>query len=100
MAIFHGSAGALLQKGTSVRAYDPAVSRLPASASGISLAPDAEAAARGADALILATEWPEFGALDWNRIGAAMRRPLVFDLKGLLPAQQGGIELRRIGVKA
>jgi UDPglucose 6-dehydrogenase len=93
-------AGALLQKGTSVRAYDPAVSRLPASASGISLAPDPEAAARGADALILATEWPEFGALDWNRIGAAMRRPLVFDLKGLLPAQQAGIELRRIGVKS
>jgi UDPglucose 6-dehydrogenase len=93
-------AGALLQKGTSVRAYDPAVSRLPASASGISLAPDPEAAARGADALILATEWPEFGALDWNHIGAAMRRPLVFDLKGLLPAQQAGIELRRIGVKS
>jgi UDPglucose 6-dehydrogenase len=92
-------AHALLRKGALVRAYDPAISRLPASEAGVSLAADAEAAARGADALIVATEWPEFGTLDWKRIGEAMNRPLVFDLKGVLPVRQAGIELRKVGVK-
>lgn len=89
----------LVDRGASVRAYDPAVSRLPQTAPLVQLAVAAEAAARGADAVVIATEWPEFAALDWPRIGASMRTPLVFDLKGLLPAGQPGIQLRRMGVK-
>jgi len=62
--------------GALVRAFDPMIASLPATAPAIALASDALAAATGADALILTTEWPEFGRLDWKRMGAAMRRPL------------------------
>jgi UDPglucose 6-dehydrogenase len=86
--------------GARVSAFDPRVTKLTASAPPIVLAADALAAVRGADALVIVTEWPEFAALDWARIGAAMRRPLVFDLKGLLDPGTAGIELRRIGVAA
>jgi UDPglucose 6-dehydrogenase len=86
--------------GARVSAFDPRISRLPASAPPIVLAADALAAARGADVVVIVTEWPEFARLDWVRMGAAMRRPLVFDLKGLLDPAIAGIELRRIGVPA
>lgn len=86
--------------GARVSAFDPRVVKLTSSAPPITLAADALGAARGADALVIVTEWPEFAGLDWARIGAAMRRPLVYDLKGLLDPATAGIELRRIGVGA
>ena len=90
----------LLAAGAAVRAFDPMIAQLPAGAPAIALAADAESAARGADALVIATEWPEFAGLDWARLGAGMTRPLVFDVKGLLGAQVAGIELRRMGVRS
>ena len=42
--------------------------------------PDPYAAAAGADAIALLTEWPEYAALDYARIYAAMNKPaFVFD---------------------
>jgi UDPglucose 6-dehydrogenase len=92
--------GELAAAGARVVAFDPRVRTLPASAPRIELVEGAQQAARNADALVIATEWPEFKALDWARIAAGMRRPLVFDLRGLLPIQTPGIELRRIGAPA
>jgi UDPglucose 6-dehydrogenase len=91
-------ARALNGAGARVTAFDPRVSRLPPAAPAISLAVDALGAARGADAVVVVTGWPEFAALDWARIGAVMRRPLVLDLRGVLDPSTAGIELRRIGV--
>jgi UDPglucose 6-dehydrogenase len=59
-------AGWLLARGASVRAYDPAAAanaaaRLP----GLEIAESAEAAVRGADVVVIATEWPEFRDLPW-----------------------------------
>ncbi|HEX4382575.1 MAG TPA: nucleotide sugar dehydrogenase [Myxococcales bacterium] len=88
------------ERGARVRAFDPAISALPASAPPIELLQSAEAAAAGADALVIGTEWPEFGKLDWKKLGAGMRRPLVFDVKGLLGAAVDGVELRRVGERA
>lgn len=52
---------ALLAEGAVVRAYDPAVSVLPARlAARMTLGADATDAARDADAIVIATEWPEF----------------------------------------
>ncbi len=92
-------AAELNSRGARVTAFDPMVTSLPQEAPLMALAPDALAAARGADALVLATEWPEFARLDWRQIGASMARPLVFDLKGLLDPATPGIELKRIGVQ-
>jgi UDPglucose 6-dehydrogenase len=75
----------LLAEGARVRAYDPkAVERAAALLPGASFADDPYEAADGADALIIATEWPEFVELDWERIRDSMARPLVLDGRNLL----------------
>ena len=61
--------------------------------SAVEFVTEAEAVASGCDALVIATEWSEFGRLDWARIKAAMTTPIVFDGRNLLdPA-----EMRRLG---
>ena len=53
-------ARALAFSGAAVVAFDPAVKSLPSDLSGIALANSAAAAINGANAVVLATEWPEF----------------------------------------
>jgi UDPglucose 6-dehydrogenase len=45
--------------------------------------PDAYACARGADALVIVTEWVQFRALDLNRLRETMARPIVVDLRNV-----------------
>lgn len=71
---------ALCAKGAEIRAYDPA-----AMDNARQILPDivycggAYEAAGGADALVIATEWDEFKALDLLRMRALLKRRLVFD---------------------
>jgi UDPglucose 6-dehydrogenase len=44
---------------------------------------DAYTTAEGADALVLATEWNEFRALNFERIRKALRAPLLIDLRNV-----------------
>jgi UDPglucose 6-dehydrogenase len=70
----------LLSKGANVRAYDPAA--IPGARqrlSEVEYRRDAYAVARGADALLLVTEWNEFRQLDMLRIKRSMRRPVIVD---------------------
>jgi len=91
----------LLSEGAHVRAYDPqAMERSRATLSQIEYAHSANDAARDADALLIATEWDEFRALDWPRIRDVMARPLVIDGRNLLsPAEMRklGFEYRAFG---
>jgi UDPglucose 6-dehydrogenase len=41
-------------------------------------------AAKGADAILIATEWEEFRAVDWSRMASLVGRPLVLDGRNLL----------------
>jgi UDPglucose 6-dehydrogenase len=50
----------LTERGATVSAYDPAVKRLPSDLASVRLADNPIAATNGADALVIATEWPEF----------------------------------------
>lgn len=77
-------ARALADAGAAVSAYDPAVPALPEGLPGIALAADAAAALAGADAVVIATPWPEFRALDWTALLASMRTPTVVDLSGFI----------------
>jgi len=80
---------ALLAEGAILRAYDPAVSALPAHlATRITLAPDAIDAARGADAVVITTKWPEFLAAA-ERLLTGDRVPLVLDANGFLAKSLG-----------
>jgi UDPglucose 6-dehydrogenase len=77
---------ALAKEGASIRAYDPQVRELPDDLAGvITLASDARSAARGADALVVATEWPEFATLRADDIADEMRGRLVLDPGCFLP---------------
>ncbi len=73
-------ANALVEAGASVRGYDPvamdnAASLLPQ----VEMMPDAYAAAEGADALVVVTEWNEFKSLDLERVRSLMRTPNLVD---------------------
>ena len=67
-------AGRLLAEGATVRGYDPvAIEAARARLHAVDLYEDAEACVRGADAVVLVTEWPEILALDWARVRSLMR---------------------------
>jgi len=44
---------------------------------------DAYEAARGADALLILTEWEEFAALDLKRLKAELKYPIIIDGRNL-----------------
>ena len=76
---------ALLQEGSKITAYDPAAMErvqevIP---SGLGFANSAYEAARGADALLILTEWEEFANLDLNRLRQELKYPIVIDGRNL-----------------
>jgi UDPglucose 6-dehydrogenase len=73
-------ARALLKRGAVVRGYDPAANgKAKAVLPELDYRSNAYSAVRGADALIVVTEWNEFRQLDLARLKRAMRRAVVVD---------------------
>ena len=77
----------LLAEGCTICAYDPAAmeraaEKLPANGK-LTYATDAYAAAQDADALLILTDWHEFGRLDLARLHTALRYPIVVDGRNL-----------------
>ena len=71
-------------EGADVHATDPeAISRAQAILSQITYHRDPYDALRGAEAVLVCTEWEEFRALDWERAGKLMARRLVIDGRNL-----------------
>ena len=63
----------------------------------LSVASSAYAAAEGAHALAIATEWDEFKALDFKRIYGVMSKPaFIFDGRNILDLEK----LRALGFRA
>jgi UDPglucose 6-dehydrogenase len=85
----------LVAKGARVRAYDPVAipeARLELNGT-VHYCETPYAAAEGMDALVVGTGWPEFRALDFNRIKNLLKRPLIVDTKNLLDS----VRLRAMG---
>jgi UDPglucose 6-dehydrogenase len=76
---------ALLQEGSKITAYDPAAMERTQEVmnSGITFANSPYEAARGADALLILTEWEEFANLDLDRIRKELKYPIVIDGRNL-----------------
>ncbi|MCW5730889.1 MAG: UDP-glucose/GDP-mannose dehydrogenase family protein [Alphaproteobacteria bacterium] len=75
---------ALREAGAVLRLYDPEGMKEAARLlEGVAWCSDAYDALTGADALVILTEWNEFRALDFKRMHAAMRHPLVIDLRNI-----------------
>lgn len=90
----------LLASGACVKAYDPKadLSELGA-APPFSICASPVEVAEGSDALVVATEWPEFKALDFAALRQRLRHPVILDTKNLLdPAAVTEAGCRYVGV--
>ena len=75
----------LLQEGSQICAYDPAAMERAKDAldSKVEFAESAYEAARGADALLILTEWDEFSQLDLPRLFNQLKYPIIVDGRNL-----------------
>jgi UDPglucose 6-dehydrogenase len=75
----------LAEGGARVRAYDPvsAANAREVLPDSVTYCEDAYDAARGADALVLATEWNEFRVLDLDRLRELLAAPVIVDLRNV-----------------
>lgn len=82
----------LLKEGATLRVHDPkamekARAEFPADAA-VEYVADMNAVAGGCDALVVATEWPEFKQLDLERVRKTLTHPILFDGRNLFdPAE-------------
>jgi UDPglucose 6-dehydrogenase len=77
----------LLAEGCTIVAFDPAATErakaeLPPSPS-LQYAEELYAAVTGADALLILSDWPEFGEIDLERLHTLLRYPIVIDGRNL-----------------
>jgi UDPglucose 6-dehydrogenase len=79
-------AARLNAEGARVRAYDPvAAERAREVLVGTELCDSALEAMDGADAVVLVTEWPEFGELDWaGEVKRRLKHPIIVDGRNFL----------------
>jgi UDPglucose 6-dehydrogenase len=75
-------AGRLLAEGADVVTWDPIATS--DGLHGVEQVGSVEEAARGADAVVLVTAWPELVDVDWQRIAAGMRSRVFVDGRNML----------------
>jgi UDPglucose 6-dehydrogenase len=74
----------LIDRGASVQAFDPeGMGEARGLLDGVAFKDDPYAAAAGADALVIVTEWDQFRALDLDRIKLVMKTPVLVDLRNI-----------------
>ena len=79
----------LQDAGATVKAFDPeGVEQARLVIKDVEFSASPYAAAEGADALVIVTEWDEFRALDLNRMKSLLNEPLLIDLRNIYPAAE------------
>lgn len=74
----------LKRRGIGVRVFDPvAMEAAAAELKGVFFAGDSYDAAKGADVLVIATEWNEFRMLDMGKLKRVMKTPAVVDCRNI-----------------
>ena len=59
-----------------------------------------EEAAEGADAVLVVTEWADYGSLDWAALAARMRGRVVYDTRAIVDrvaTEEAGLRLTSLG---
>ena len=80
---------ALQDMGAKVRGYDPeGMAQAREVLSNVTYADGPYDCAKGADVLVIVTEWEQFRALDLDAIKAAMNKPVIVDLRNIYPAEE------------
>ncbi len=86
----------LSQEGAIIRAFDPqAMAHADGLLSGVTFCRGVYEAVKGADCLVLVTEWNEFKDLDFGRVKKLMRQPVIVDGRNLYDPDV----LRRLGFR-
>jgi UDPglucose 6-dehydrogenase len=84
----------LQKEGAVLRVYDPkAMEKARAVIPDATFVADMDSVAEGCDALVIATEWPQFKKLDLERARKVMTHPIMFDGRNLFDPQ----EMERLG---
>jgi len=84
----------LQKEGARLRVHDPkAMDKARNVLAGVTYVDDMNAIGDGADAVVVATEWPEFKNLDLDRVRTALSHPILFDGRNLFDPQ----EMERLG---
>jgi UDPglucose 6-dehydrogenase len=80
----------LLDRGATVRAYDPAAAPVARRMfdGRIALCEKSYDALAGADALAIVTEWNEFREPDFTKMRSLLRSPVVFDGRNIYSPEQ------------
>lgn len=93
--------------GAKVQAFDPEAMRTATALydgqSGLTLCESRDDAVRGADALIIATEWRQFRSPDYNLLRSELTHPVIFDGRNMYDASRvsnEGFTYIGIGVQA
>jgi len=96
----------LLARGAAVCAYDPAAMlearAIYAGEARVAFAESPVAAAAGADALVIVTEWKEFRSPDFDGLKGRLKQPVIFDGRNLYDPElvrSAGFEYFPIGRK-
>jgi UDPglucose 6-dehydrogenase len=91
----------LYAAGAAVSAYDPIVKKAPELEDAtVRIGTDAYDAADRADAVVIATEWPQFAALDLRRLRESMKGRLILDGRGVIAqdaAAEAGLTIEGFG---
>jgi UDPglucose 6-dehydrogenase len=94
----------LARRGARIQAYDPVASeeaaRVLEGTPGLSFSASSTDALKGADALVIVTEWKEFRTPDFDAIKSTLSSPLVFDGRNMYDPRlmaEFGIEYHCIG---
>jgi len=84
----------LLKEGATLRVHDPkAMEKARALLPDVTYVDDMNAVAEGCDALVVATEWEEFKALDLARAKQGLTHPILFDGRNLFDP----VEMEKLG---
>jgi UDPglucose 6-dehydrogenase len=84
----------LQQEGARLRAHDPkAMEKARTVLKDVTYVEDMNEVAEGCDALVIATEWPQFKELDLERARKGLTHPIIFDGRNLFDAG----EMERLG---
>lgn len=87
--------------GADVIAHDPRAERRAHLVDPtLAIAPSAREALRGAEAVVVVTEWAEYSTIDWVAAAAAMRGTLVYDTRSIVDveaARRAGLRVERLG---
>ncbi|MDH5423314.1 MAG: nucleotide sugar dehydrogenase, partial [Acidimicrobiia bacterium] len=90
----------LLSRGAAVRAFDPAsMDECRQKWPSVVFCDDAYQVARGADALVIVTEWNQFRALELTKLRSLLAEPVIVDLRNIYePARMAAAGFRYVSV--